>query len=119
MFDRCRVWRQQLSRRADGSLPPARWGALEDHLAQCASCSAAAEADRAMQEVLSRHMGLLSQTQADAFDTRVLQAVALAPPGGGHLARLRRAVQNRWNAMPLTFFSQIASGALVAASLTV
>ena len=121
MFDRCRVWRKKLSRRTDGSLPPAQWGALEDHLAQCPSCSAAAEADQALHDVLSLHSGLLSPQQADAFDARVLSAVALSAPRGfrGKLARLRRAIQTRLDAMPLTFFSQIASGALVAASLTV
>ncbi len=121
MFDPCRVWRQQLSRRADESLSPAQWGALEDHLAHCSSCRMSAEADQALHDVLSRHTGLLSLQQANAFDTRVLKAVALSSTGGfrARWARLLTAAQNRWNAVPLTFFSQIASGALVAASLTV
>ena len=121
MFDRCRVWRQELSRQTDGSLPLAQWGALENHLANCPSCRAAAEADHALHEILSCHTGLLSPQQADAFDTRVLKA--LTPPAQNglraSLARLLRTAQARWNAMPLTFFSQIASGALVAASVTV
>ncbi|HLK61419.1 MAG TPA: zf-HC2 domain-containing protein [Chthonomonadaceae bacterium] len=121
MFERCRAWRHQLTRRAEGSLPPAQWGALEDHLASCPSCRAAAEADQTLHDVLSGHIGLLSPQQASAFDARVMKALALPPRNGfrAELERLLRAAQGHWNTMPLTFFSQIASGALVAASLTV
>lgn len=75
LFDRCRFWRRKLSQHADGALPPAQWGALEDHLAGCAACRAASSADSALREVLCRHDGLTDAGQRRRFDDRVLHRV--------------------------------------------
>lgn len=120
MFDRCRGWRRQLTRRADGSLPMAQWGALEDHLARCPQCHAAAEADAALRDVCRIHTGVLDDASAESFDDRVLEALrgtgtpAFAAPvhePTGFLARWRAA-------LPFGFLTQITGGAVVAAGIT-
>jgi hypothetical protein len=122
MFDRCRGWRRQLTRRADGTLPIKQWGALEDHLTRCPCCRANDEADRALREVCNLHSGLLSTEAADAFDDRVLAALkAPATPAMTlflHLAGPWRHLAARVRALPFTFLMQLGGSALVAASLT-
>ncbi|HLV80069.1 MAG TPA: hypothetical protein VKT32_07280 [Chthonomonadaceae bacterium] len=118
MFDRCRGWRRKLSQRADGALPVKQWGALDDHLARCPQCRAVQNADSALRDVMGLHTGLLDREEARLFDNRVVAAwrAARSPLG---LTRLGlRWMRARWNALPLAFLSQVAGGALAAASLT-
>lgn len=119
MFDRCRRWRKQMSRHADGTLPMAHWGALERHLSRCLRCRAAAEADRALRDVLGMHTGLLNDEAAEHFDNRVVAAVqsparpafaACAPQAAPSSAR-------RFRTFPSAFYVQIAGGALVAGAV--
>ncbi|HZT43171.1 MAG TPA: zf-HC2 domain-containing protein [Chthonomonadaceae bacterium] len=118
MFDRCRSWRRRLSQRADGALPVEQWGALDDHLARCARCRAAERADSALRAVMGIHTGVPDPEAARVFDNRVLAALRAARSPMRLTDIGLRWVQARWNALPLAFLSQVAGGALVAASLT-
>ncbi|HZP81782.1 MAG TPA: zf-HC2 domain-containing protein [Chthonomonadaceae bacterium] len=120
MFDRCRRWRGLLSRRADGVLPMAQWGALEDHLAHCPRCQAAAEADRIRESVLREHTGMLDSASARRFDNQILATLRQQPAARPALlsyftspAGLRARRQTSFD-----FLSQIMGGALVAAAVT-
>lgn len=121
MFNRCRAWRRKLSLRADGALPIAQRGALEDHLARCPRCRAAEAADSALRSVLGIHTGMLDTEAARIFDQKVLTRVEAARAAAGRRSAwntYRSWAQARWNALPFAFFTQIAGGALVAASIT-
>jgi len=72
MFDRCRSWRRQLTRWADGTLSSAEWGALEKHLARCHHCRIAATADQALRDTLRTHTGLLDARAARTLDDGVV-----------------------------------------------
>jgi anti-sigma factor RsiW len=122
MFDRCGRWRRRLQRRADGTLSARHWGALDDHLSQCADCRQVAAADRALRETLRTHLGLLDSQAAGTFDDRVIRRLAIerSLPHRTLLSRMlswwspRIAVQ----ALPFRFMSQIAAGACAAAVIT-
>jgi hypothetical protein len=121
MFDPCRFWRKQLSRRADGCLSHAEEAALEDHLAHCPRCRVYAAADRELKSALTVKIDLLDPVSARRFDNRVV-ARALRPsdrePACLPDAGWRREVTLRWRRLPFGFLRQIAGGALAAASLT-
>lgn len=121
MFDRCRRWRELLSRRADGALPMAQWGALEDHLARCPRCQAAAEADRIRESVLREHTGMLDAASAQCLDNRILADLRQQPASQPALLSYftfptRMRAKHRQTSFG--FLSQIIGGALVAASIT-
>ena len=119
MFDPCIACRRRLAKRAEGKLPRSQWARLEAHLSQCASCRRIDEADRALHMALS--MGMMSTERisydaAEAFDSRVI-AMARSRPEQGWLARFIGwlLAGARGSAM---LFTQIAGGALVAATVT-
>jgi hypothetical protein len=117
MFDRCRNWRRELSHRADGTLPLARWGALEQHLTRCNSCRRAAQADEALRDVLSRHTGSLASDEA--FDARILGALAVQSSEGlQELTHARQVTSRDQQWINLEFFRQMLGGAIAAASVT-
>lgn len=120
MFDRCRVWRHRLTRRGEGLLPPDQCRALEAHLASCSQCRKAAEADRALHSVLHTPVFFRDAEAVEAFNTVVLAALQAqaAPNWRQYLGNLGRLIQSRWNTLPTGFFTQIAAGALLAASVT-
>src|SRR5579862_286467 len=122
MFDRCGRWRRKLQRQADGTLSARQWGALDDHLSQCAGCRAIAEADRALRETVRTHTGLLDQRAAAAFDDHVVAHVALERGVRTRTSRRRmpgpRPESAARRAPSVGFFSQIAAGACAAAAVT-
>lgn len=122
MFDRCRVWRQRLTARTEGTLPLARWAELDVHLSECSRCRAAAEADAALRAVLCRHTGIRDVRAARAFDDRVLASLrAGRTPSATLRDRILAAMNDalRFTRLPrLGFLTQIMGGAVVAASVT-
>lgn len=123
MFDTCRACRRRLARRAEGTLPRNQWARLEAHLFRCATCRRVDEADRALHMALSTsylHYSACNRTTPDAFDDRVLNLVlnhpipfwrVLLDSVFDKLAFFRNSVMN-------SVVSQMASGAIVAASIT-
>lgn len=122
MFDLCRRWRRMLSEHADGTLPPAQWSRLEQHLTRCKRCCQAYEADTALRGVLGIHTGLIDSRSARVFDDRVVAALtetrSLSSAGDSFWGWMQRWTQARWQALPFTFLTQVAGGGLVAASVT-
>jgi anti-sigma factor RsiW len=121
MFDRCWLWRRQLSRRADGMLSPAQWGALENHLARCKRCQAAAEADMALRDSLQIHTGMLDRRSSRRLDDHVVAALfsgASVPEGGGVAGKDRPWSRRSGRAFPMLYLVQIMGGALAAAAVT-
>ncbi len=111
MFDRCRHWRHKLTLYTDGLLPESQITALELHIAHCASCHAASEADTTLHEVLRLHGGLPNPIEALAFDERVIKRLRIGLPASREavwLARLRSSVP---------FLNQMMGGALFSAAL--
>jgi hypothetical protein len=133
MFDRCWLWRRRLSRRADGTLSPAQQGALQDHLAHCDRCRAAAQADQVLDEVLHTHTGMLDTRTARTLDDRVV--IGVLPVGStlpqsnlpqaswSHGRRYRQPPRSgsdriSGSALPLVYLVQIVGGGLTAAAVT-
>ena len=117
MSETCTEWQQKLSDDADGILPPEQHGALQHHLALCAECRKAQEADRVLGDVLGTHTGLLDGRRAQAFDDGIVGRVRLFRPS--LLVRIERHLRARWEALPLEFLQQMLGGTLAAASVTV
>jgi len=115
MSDRCRLWRRNLTRRADGTLSNAQWGALENHLAQCRRCQEAARADQALRTTLRTHTGLLDARAAGTLDDHVVGALfsARGTPTGARPRRPETAP-----ARPVVYLLQIMSSAIAAAAVT-
>jgi anti-sigma factor RsiW len=122
MFDRCRVWRNKLTRLMEGSLPLNEWALLEEHLNRCSRCRQAQEADRSLREICRLHTGLPSKASARAFDDRVVTALrSPASPAfslTGWLGAPGAQMRARWSGLSFEFLTQLAGGALLAASVT-
>jgi hypothetical protein len=112
-----------LSQRAEGNLPDAQWIVLEQHIACCARCRQADDADRALREVRIMHTGMLETSAADAFDDRILAALreteTVTPITAPNALPAGHGIPARWQtAHPFSYLTQVAGGGLVAASVT-
>lgn len=123
MFDCCRAWFNRLARGAGRALPFAESGAVEDHAAQRRECPAADEVSDVLRGVLQRPASLGDAEDVRAFDYRVVRGVrepvppALSLPAR-ILAALQQAHRSEFTARPVVFLTQLAGGAVFAASLT-
>ncbi|MCS6776583.1 MAG: zf-HC2 domain-containing protein [Chloroherpetonaceae bacterium] len=112
MYDRCRHWRDRLSRYVDGTLPEAEAGLLHAHLSRCQKCRQAYEADRAMQAYFRTPLHV-DVVPGPSFDDRVVGALG----AGTDTTRLQGSrVPGSHREVP--FFLQVAGGGLIAASIT-
>jgi len=145
MFDRCWLWRRRLTCRADGTLPLPQWGALAKHLLNCPHCQKAEQADRALRDASGYSYSAYSSLGGDParrFDDRVVAALDLAGPRTPRLSvrqiSLNTIFASAFNRSftrgiellpgqksvrgsglaPLAFFTQLASGAFAAATIT-
>lgn len=112
MFDRCRRWRDRLSRYADGTLSATEVDSLRAHLARCPQCRQALEADRAMRAYF-RTFRHADPAPTGSFDDQVIRALH-SDTDSSSLQGL--SVPARYREIP--FFLQVAGGSLVAASIT-
>lgn len=120
MFDSCRRWRTQLSRLADGALPPQKACALQQHLSRCADCRAAHDADVALTSAVSMHVGSMDVSTDDGFDDRVVAALRepevsrpTTPSGRSPL----HVLQANLKAVRLSYLAQLTGGGLLAATV--
>ncbi len=121
MFSTCRYWRRKMTQWDEGTLPMWQWGRLEKHLAQCADCRLAQEADQALHEVLRTHGGMLTSVREREFDDKVLAAYyGKSEVKVSALHGLLVSIGNRVTVrLPsLEFLLQLSGGALLAASVT-
>ena len=123
MFDSCSTCRRRLAKRAEGNLPRYQWAALEAHLNRCPTCRRIDEADRCLHMALSMRMmssARLNHERAAAFDDRVLNLVTNQPrsPWRGFKDRLIARLRYLRMGAAGMFMTQVAGGALVAASIT-
>lgn len=120
MSDRCRFWREQLSLSADGQLTTAQRAALENHLAECARCRAAREADQALRAVLRFHLSLNPARDPRAFDNSVIEALKRPKksPLWEAIPASLRLLHQHWNALSSSFLLQVAGGTLAAVVIT-
>ena len=117
MFNRCQKWRARMDLLTDGELSPERRAALQTHLGRCAACQSLFAADAARRDALSRHDGMLTAPQADAFDAGIL--AALRVPAAPEPLTLRSGPRALLRNLPTDFLQQLAGGAMAAAALTV
>ena len=124
-FSGCLRWQSLLTRRADGKIAAAQWGLLQDHLASCERCRAAAQADDALHDTLDLREPTFGLDTARAFDDRVLASLAVTPRpqplfvGVSRLwTRCRDNARTRCKALSFDLLAQVGGGAVVAAGLT-
>ncbi len=120
MSDRCYGWRMLLSRRTDGDLSRYEWEALDDHLAGCRECREAAQSDRVLHLALTRESFALDHESGRRLDEHILLALGL-PERLTLRQRCMRRMREAWacwESIPNLYLTQIAGGALCAASLT-
>jgi len=115
MFDRCWLWRRKLTRRADGTLSRAQWGALENHLAHCQRCQEATLADQALHSVLGTHTGLLDARSARALDDHVVSTLFPAQTASAGAGPYR---PQPTRPRPFVYLIQIMGSAIAAAAVT-
>ena len=126
-FDGCSRWQSLLTRRADGKIAATQWGLLQDHLASCPRCRAAAQADDALHSAFSLREPTFAADTARAFDDRILAALSLAPrpqplsarlPFARLWTRFRTSAALCRPAFSFDLLAQVGGGAVVAAGLT-
>ncbi len=74
MFDDCKKFRRMLESRYDGGINPRDLGALETHLAVCASCREAAAADNALSIALADEP-CAAAVRPEPFDLPILDSL--------------------------------------------
>jgi len=117
MFDRCRSWRSQLTRRVEGELSPSERALLEDHLAKCPKCRHVQNADDALAGLLFDPARESVVTSAYGFDDSViaeLRAIPLKEEQKGWRGRVKTVSKS----LSFEFCMQLAGGGLAAASIT-
>ncbi len=120
MCEPCRIWAGTLLRAVDNDLPPRLRSRFNTHVARCARCRAAYAQTLCISSKLSSQAAQGPLTLGPNFDDFVVRALATAPPPS-LLERLRSALLCRWrqwDALPNSFFYQIAAGAVAASALT-
>jgi hypothetical protein len=118
MFDRCRVWRSLLTRRAEGALSPGQRAVLDDHILKCARCRATRDADDALHAFGAAPGASLPLEHESPFDDSVIRDLRVAGAADELPAGWRGRVQACARSLSFEFCMQLAGGGLAAACVT-
>lgn len=123
MFEQCRYWRELMNLRADGLLTYRQRSELEEHLDICPLCQSASKADSALRRVSILPILQLSNVYSRRFDDRVLGALKGQPQSAsewfGYISHQCNLARIKSVRLDFDFITQLAGGALAAASVTV
>ncbi len=118
MFDRCRVWRSLMTRRAECVLSPTERAMLHDHITNCAPCRKVEDADEALRSITYLRDAGLPAGEGPAFDNRVITDLRSFQPSTEGMAGWRQRVRACAAGLSFEFCMQLAGGGLAAASIT-